>query len=78
MAQQVLDSSVAPQNFEMFLNMNIKELKVGLTFPDENTAVDAVLGWGERAFCPLMKERRDKGMAEREKEREEMLGLSSW
>ena len=45
MAQQVLDSSVAPQNFEMFSNMNIKEMKVGLIFPDENTAVDAVLGW---------------------------------
>ena len=64
MAQQVLDSSVAPQNFKMFVNMNIKELKVGLLFPDENTADDAVLGWGERAFCPLMKARRDKGLAE--------------
>ena len=75
MAQQVLDSSVAPQNFEMFSNLNIKELKVGLLFPDENTAVDAVLGWGERAFCPLMK---GSGRDRREKEREEMLGLSSW
>ena len=64
MAQQVLDSSVAPQNFEMFSNMNIKDLKVGLIFPDENTAVDAVLGWCERACCPLMKARRDKGLAE--------------
>ena len=59
----------------MFSNRKIEEMEVGLILPDENTAVDAVLGWGERAFCPLMK---GSGRDRREKEREEMLGLSSW
>ena len=66
MAQQLLESSVAPENFEMFTSKEIEVdvMQVGLIFPDENTAVEAVLSWGEKALCPLMKARRDKGLAE--------------
>ena len=33
-------------------------MKPGLLFPDEDTAEEAVLKWGERALCPLMKARQ--------------------
>ena len=49
--------------------IGIDEMKPGLVFPDEDTAVEAVLKWGERALCPLMKARRDKGLAETEGKR---------
>ena len=66
MAQQSLDSSGAPENFQMFTSQEIEVegMKVGLKFLNENTAVEAVLRWGEKALCPLAKARRDKGLAE--------------
>ena len=66
MAHQMLETSLDPENFEMFTSKDIElnAMKVGLIFPDEDTAVEAVLRWGEKALCPLMKARRDKGLAE--------------
>ena len=48
---------------------DVHEMKSGLIFPDEDTAVNAVLKWGEKALCPLMKARRDKGLLETEGKR---------
>ena len=54
----------------MFANdIDKDELKVGLLFPSENAAVEAILRWGEKSLCPLMKARRDKGLAETEGKR---------
>ena len=65
MTQQLLESSAAPDDFEMFTKeIDVEGMTVGLKFPDENTAVEAVLRWGEKALCPLAKARRDKGLAE--------------
>ena len=66
MAQQSLDSSGAPENFQMFTSQEIEVegMKVGLKFLNENTAVEAVLRWGEKALYPLAKARRGKGLAE--------------
>ena len=44
MTQQLLESSGAPENVE--------DMKGCLIFPDENTAVKAVVRWGEKALCP--------------------------
>ena len=44
MAQGILNSSSAPDNLELFASKNLEELKVGITFPDEDTAVEA--RWG--------------------------------
>ena len=64
MAQGILNSSSAPDNLELFSSKDLEELKVGIKFPDEDTAVEAILGWGEKNLCPLAKSRRDKGLAE--------------
>ena len=71
MAQGLLNTSEAVrQNHEMFANdIDKDELKVGLLFPSENAAVEAILRWGEKSLCPLMKARRDKGLAETEGKR---------
>ena len=45
-------------------DLAVDEMKPGLLYPDENTAVDAVLRWGEKALCPLAKARRHKSLAE--------------
>ena len=62
MAQQHLENCDTP----LFSNtdLSVDELKPGLCYPDENTAVEAVLKWGKKAFCPLAKARRDKGLSE--------------
>ena len=71
MAQGLLNTSEAVrQNHEMFANdIEKDELKVGPLFPTENAAVETILRWGEKALCPLMKARRDKGLAETEGKR---------
>ena len=71
MTQAILNSSEAlRQNQDIIVKeIDIDEMKPGLLFPDEDTAVEAVLKWGERALCPLMKARRDKGLAETEGKR---------
>ena len=55
-------------NMELFSSVEIEEdgKKVGLTYHDENTAVDAVLNWGAKVLCPLAKSRREKGSDESE------------
>ena len=50
MAQGILNSSSAPDNLELFSSKDLEELKVGIKFPDEDTAVEAILGWGEKRF----------------------------
>ena len=71
MTQEILNSSEALRhNHDISVKVNdIAEIKPGLLFPDEDTSTEAVLKWGERALCPLMKARRDKGLAETEGER---------
>ena len=39
-------------------------MRVGLVYPDEESATNAVLKWGEKTFCPLTKARREKGLGE--------------
>ena len=43
---------------------DINVMKVGISFPDEESAVKSVLSWGEKNLCPLAKSRRDKSYAE--------------
>ena len=62
MAQQHLENCDIP--LFSITDQSVDELKPGLCYPDENTAVEAVLKWGEKAFCPLAKARREKGMSE--------------
>ena len=71
MTQAILNSSEAlRQNHDILAKeIDIDGMKPGLKFPDEDTAVEAVLKWGEKALCPLMKARRDKGLAETEGKR---------
>ena len=65
MAQQCLQN-VSASNLPRFssLDLEIDELKVGLVYPDENSAVNAILKWGEKTLCPLTKARREKGLDE--------------
>ena len=51
MAQQCLQN-VSASNLPRFssLDLEIDELKVGLVYPDENSAVNAILKWGETIF----------------------------
>ena len=67
----ILNSSEAlRQNQDIIVKeIDIDEIKPGLLFPDEDTAVEAVLKWGERALCPLMKAWRGKGLTETEGKR---------
>ena len=60
MAQGILNSSSAPANLELFASKDLEEVNVGMKFPDEDTAVEAILGWGEKNLCPLAKLRRDR------------------
>ena len=64
MAQGLLNSSLAPENLQLFASKDLDEIKVGLKFPDEDTAVEAILEWGEKVLCPLAKSRRNKTLAE--------------
>ena len=41
-------------------------LVVGLTFKNENSAVNSILKWSNKTFCPLIKARRDKPNKETE------------
>ena len=43
---------------------DINVMKVGISFPDEESAVKSVLFWGEKNLCLLAKSRRDKSYAE--------------
>ena len=65
MAQQSLED-VSMTNLPQFAkqDLGIDEMKPGLLFADENSAVDAVLKWGNLALCPLTKTRRKKGLSE--------------
>ena len=58
MAQEVLKASEQ--------GVDESGMVVGLTYPDETTAVDAVLVWGSKFLCPLAKSRREKGLDETE------------
>ena len=66
MAQKSLETSGHPQFGPLFSSSDpeIDDMKPGIIFPDEDNAVQAILRWGEKAFCPLAKARRDKGLAE--------------
>ena len=64
MAQGILNLSSALANLELLTSKDLKELNIGIKFPDDDTAVEAILGWGEKNLCPLAKSRRDKGLAE--------------
>ena len=59
---QNISSSALPQ----FSNDDIDAdgMKPGLVFQSEDLAVEAILRWGEKTFCPLTKARRKKGLAE--------------
>ena len=39
-------------------------MRVGLVYPNEESATNAVLKWGEKTFCPQTKARREKGLEE--------------
>ena len=65
MAQMMLDASDAPEKQNLYVTeVKPDEMKVGLVFADEETALNAVLKWGESVFFPLMKARKDKTLAE--------------
>ena len=66
MAQQILNSSEAPDNFNTLKTDDIlkDEMKTGLLFADEESALKSILKWGELTLCPIMKARRDKTLAE--------------
>ena len=63
-----MSKNPSDDNMELFSSVEIEEdgMKVGLTYQDENTAVDAVLNWGAKVLCPLAKSRREKGLDESE------------
>ena len=65
MAQECL-RDVSSSNLPVFANLDLEvgDLRTGLLFPDEATATQAILKWGEKALCPLTKARREKGLAE--------------
>ena len=44
--------------------MLVEDMRIGLIYPSEDVAVDAILKWGEKALCPLAKARRTKTLAE--------------
>ena len=62
MAQQILNTSEAPENFRTLKTDDISkdEMKPGLLFANEEVALNAILKWGELTLCPIMKARRDK------------------
>ena len=64
MAQKSLD--IAEEQTDMFssCDIGIDDMKPGLAYPSEEVAVEAILRWGEKALCPLMKARRTKGLLE--------------
>ena len=39
-------------------------MRVGLTFISEDVGVQAILGWGAKAFCPFVKARGDKDLSQ--------------
>ena len=65
MAQQSLDINVNI-NTDLFspCDLQLDEMKPGLIYPSEEVAVDTILNSGEKAFCPLMKARQTKSLAE--------------
>ena len=60
MAQQILNTSEAPENFRTLKTDDISkdEMKPGLLFANEEVALNAILKWGELTLCPIMKARR--------------------
>ena len=47
-----------------FINIPVDGLVVGLSFENENIAVNSVLEWSKKVYCPLVKSRRAKTAAE--------------
>ena len=39
-------------------------MRVGLNFKDEESGMNAILGWAEKTFCPLVKARRMKDLSQ--------------
>ena len=40
------------------------DMRVGLMFISEDVRVQAILDWGAKVFCPLVKARRDKTLSQ--------------
>ena len=65
MAQQSLTNVETNEN-GLFSSSEllVEDMRIGLIYPSEEVAVDAILKWGEKALCPLSKARRTKTLAE--------------
>ena len=70
MAQGILNLSSALANLELLTSKDLKELNIGIKFPDDDTAVEAILGWGRRIFVLLLNQGETK-VLQRQEEREE-------
>ena len=57
MAQVALESGHGPKSTDVFSSgdLGIDDLKVGVTFINEDVGISAILGWGLKTFCPLVK-----------------------
>ena len=57
MAQQILNTSEAPENVRTCKTDDISkdEMKPGLLFANEDVALNSILKWGELTLCPIMK-----------------------
>ena len=62
MAQESVDS----MDFSLFSSeeIGVEDMKVGLNFKNEESGIKAILGWEEKAFCPLVKTRRMKDLSQ--------------
>ena len=75
MAQGILNSSLAPENLQLFASKDLDEIKVGLKFPDEDTAVEAILGWGEKVLFVLLQNQGETRVLLRQGGRKEEGGV---
>ena len=59
MAQITLESGEGLTSSQVFQSgdLEIGDMRVGLTFVSEDVGVEAILGWGAKAFCPIVKAR---------------------
>ena len=62
----ILKVTMAQGLVDIFSSFDIQDygMKPGLIYPSEEVAVNAILKWGEKVFCPLTKARRTKSLAE--------------